>query len=215
MLQLNDSVRNVLCIGAHADDIEIGCGGTLMHLLAVQPDLHVHWCVFSADQERAREARLSAQLYLSQTKSHQIDIQSFRDSYFPSQYTLIKEYLHSVQSAVKPDLIFTHRMEDRHQDHRLLSELTHCVFRGPLILEYEIPKFDGDLLPMNMVVPCSREHSDLKIARLFQCFQSQSSRSWFDEEMFRGHLRMRGIEGGSGSKYAEAFCLRKTVLRIA
>lgn len=213
-LQLNESLRSVLCIGAHADDIEIGCGATLAALLAAKPDLIIHWSVFSADQQRAEEARRSAELYLSETKSHHIDIQMFRDSFFPSQYAPIKEHMHSIANVMNPDLIFTHRLEDRHQDHRLLSELTHSVFRGPLILEYEIPKFDGDLLPINLVAPCSREDCEQKIKRLFDCFESQTKRTWFDEEVFQSQMRMRGIEGGSGTTYAEAFYLRKTILEI-
>ncbi len=213
-LHLGEQVRSILCLGAHADDIEIGCGATLAALIAARPYLHIQWVVLSADSVRAEEAKRSAGVYLGGLSSSSFEVQAFRDSYFPSQYGEIKDYMHGLQRQHMPDLIFTHRQEDQHQDHRLVSELTRSVFRGPLVLEYEIPKFDGDLAGMNLLVPCTVEGGDQKIDRLKRCFPSQAERYWFEDEVFRGHLRMRGIECGPATKYAEAFFLRKSTLVI-
>ncbi|MCM2375152.1 PIG-L deacetylase family protein [Aporhodopirellula aestuarii] len=212
--QLSDNVESVLCLGAHADDIEIGCGATLASLVDARPNLHVDWVVLSGDSTRREEAEQSAHCYLEKLESSNVEVHAFRDSYFPGQYVEIKEFLHSLAKRTQPDLIFTHRIEDRHQDHRTIGELTWNVFRGPTILEYEIPKFEGDLLGANVIVPCSEEDCQRKVSRLMEHFDSQKQRSWFDVDVFRGHMRLRGIEGACDLQFAEAFWLRKATFSL-
>ncbi|MBA3831260.1 MAG: PIG-L family deacetylase [Chthoniobacterales bacterium] len=210
MLQFNIPQRanNILCLGAHADDIEIGCGGTLLKWAAERPDLNVRWVVFTAEGKRAGEARASAKALLLKTSSKVI-VKNFRGSFLPFQGTRIKEFLETLKESYEPDLVFTHYREDRHQDHRLLSDLAWNTFRNHLVLEYEIPKYDGDLGTPNLFVPLDRELSLRKAAHLCRHFQTQTNKHWFSEETFLALMRLRGVE--CGARYAEAFYCRKLV----
>ncbi len=207
-----DNLRTILCLGAHSDDIEIGCGGTLLKLLAERPGLKVHWVVFSAEEARAKEAKASAEGLLSRAASKQIILHQFPDTCFPFVGMEVKNVFRQLQSEVSPDLVFTHRLEDRHQDHRLLAELTWNAFRNHLILEYEIPKYEGDLGTPNFFVPLSSEISDQKVKHLMQHFTSQQQRTWFTAETFKSLMRLRGVECNAPENYAEAFYCRKVVI---
>jgi LmbE family N-acetylglucosaminyl deacetylase len=203
----------VLAIGCHPDDIEIGCGGTILELAGRRPELEVTWLVLSADGERAAEARASAAGFLAGlTAEPQVFVESFRDSFFPYLGTALKERFEQLKSEVSPDVVFTHAATDLHQDHKLACELTWNTFRDHLILEYEIPKWDADLASPNVYVPISEPVAERKIELLLEHFQSQRDRHWFTEDLFRALLRLRGMEAGSPSTYAEGFRARKLVL---
>jgi len=204
------SLRKILCLGAHCDDIEIGCGGTLLRLADENPGLTITWVVFSSTPSRRREALQSARLFLKGVKRRRIVIKSFRDSYFPYQGAKIKDFVSSLKSE-SPDLIFTHYRDDLHQDHRLLSELTRNAFRNHLILEYEIPKYDGDLGSPNYFAQISEATAAHKIRYILQAFKSQMAKPWFSEDTFYALLRLRGIESGTGQKFAEGFYCRKAL----
>lgn len=206
-----DSVPRILCLGAHSDDIEIGCGGTVLKLLRQYPGAYVHWVVFSAFGERITEARASAAMFLRGAGQTQIAVEQFRDGYFPFEGAAIKDYVERLK-AFQPDLVFTHYRDDRHQDHRLLSDLTWNTFRDHLVLEYEIPKFDGDLGSPNVFVYLDDELCRQKVAILHECFATQRDKPWFTEETFRALLRLRGIESRAPGAYAEAFYGRKVVI---
>jgi LmbE family N-acetylglucosaminyl deacetylase len=213
MLRLGfGQVRSVLCLGAHADDIEVGCGGTLLRLLAEQPEVSVHWVVLSAPGVRKDEARAGAGLFLAKAQESRLAIKDYRDSYFPYQGADIKDYFHELAAETSPDLVFSHHREDRHQDHRLVSELTYCAFRDQPILEYEIPKYDGDLGQPNVFVPLDEADCRRKVESIVGAFQSQHEKKWFTEDTFWATLRIRGLECNSTSKYAEAFHCRKLSL---
>lgn len=201
----------VLCLGAHCDDIEIGCGGALMELNRRFPGMRFVWVVFSGEDAREQETRAAAAALLDGANVS-IEVHRFRESYFPYAGGEIKEALESLRSRVAPDLILTHHLGDRHQDHRVIAELTWNAFRSHAILEYEIPKYEGDLGHPQVYCPLSAGSAELKIETLLRCFPSQHTRQWFDEELFRGHLRLRGIECNSPSRYAEAFHGRKIVI---
>jgi len=203
------SIRQVLCLGAHADDIEIGCGGTILKVLSQYPDVHVQWVVFGASGTRKSEAENSASRFLRDARSRHIEVKSFRDGFFPYQGAEIKEFFEDLKTALRPDLIFTHHESDRHQDHRLLSELAWNTFRDHVILEYEIPKYDGGLGSPCLFVPLTEEERRRKIEMLLAGFPSQASRSWFSEATFDAIMRLRGIESNAPSGYAEAFYCRK------
>ena len=209
-----EDVNTVLCFGAHADDIEIGCGGTVLRLLDANPQLHVHWCVFSGGVVREREARESAKRFLAGAERTTVDVFNFRDSYFPDQWARIKETVSAVSEQTNPDLIFSHRLEDRHQDHRVIAELTWCAFRDHLILEYEIQTVDGGLGQPNFYAPLSDRVRDSKIATILECFVSQTDKAWFDAELFRALMRLRGSECHADSGYAEAFHCRKVTFQV-
>ncbi len=210
----SDSAYRVLCLGAHCDDIEIGCGGTILRLAKTYKDAIFYWVIFSSDQERAREARESADIFLKYANSKTIVIQNFRNSFFPFTGSAIKEYFEQLKQEFSPDLIFTHYRNDLHQDHRLISELTWNTFRNHLILEYEIPKYDGDLGSPNLFVYLDESISHKKIQVILDSFQSQRQKYWFEEEAFLSILRLRGVESNAPSKYAEAFYCRKMVLGL-
>ena len=214
MLNLSlNSVRRVLCLGAHSDDIEIGCGGTLLKLIEEIPGLEVYWVVFNASNSRYGEAKDSASEYLAPLGEERatIKICSFRESYFPAQWADIKDRFREIAKDFAPDLVFTHTREDRHQDHRVLSDLTWNAFRNNLVLEYEILKYDGDLGKPNLYVPLSEQRTARKIELLFKHFKSQaSSKHWFDGDSFKALARIRGLE--CASIYAEAFHARKLTL---
>src|SRR5689334_4001523 len=203
---------SVLCLGAHADDIEIGAGGTILTWIASGVLMDVHWCVLSATGERASEAKASAVDYLTGAASLQIEIAQFRDSFFPYQGSLIKEWITDLSARINPDVILTHRRDDMHQDHRELCSLTTNAFRNHLILEYEIPKWDGDLGSTNLYMPLQAKVVERKIELIHAHFGSQGSKDWFDGEVFRGIARLRGMECRAPDRYAEAFVVRKGVL---
>lgn len=205
-------LQRILCLGAHCDDIEIGCGGALLKLSATHPHLHVDWIVFSSNAERAREATASAEAFLAGVQSKRIQILDFRDSFFPYHGLAIKEHFERLKSECDPDWIFTHYRHDLHQDHRVLNELTWNTFRNHFILEYEIPKYDGDLGSPNFFIHLDEVTCQTKIAYLMRHFQSQENKHWFTEETFLAILRLRGIESRAPSQHAEAFHVRKAVI---
>ncbi len=200
--------RNILCLGAHADDIEIGCGGTLLRWISARPDLNVRWVVFTAEGKRANEAKASAKALLQRTKA-KVSVANFRTSFLPFEGTKVKDHFEKLHKSFEPDLIFTHYREDRHQDHRLLSDLTWNTYRDHVVLEYEIPKYDGDLSSPNFFVPLEEELARKKAAHLCRYFQTQGNKHWFAEETFLALMRLRGME--CASAYAEAFYCRKLV----
>ncbi|MFV0316428.1 MAG: PIG-L deacetylase family protein [Microthrixaceae bacterium] len=215
VLEGRDRAPVVLCLGAHGDDIEIGCGGTVLRLVEGFPTAQFHWVVFSGDERRRGEATASAEAFLSGGDRTQVEVHGFRESYFPHDWAPIKDTFEELATAVRPDLILTHCLEDRHQDHRTVSELTHNTFRNHLILEYEIPKYDGDLAPVGVFVPLSQAHMDRKADLLMEHFGSQRSRSWFDRRTFEGLARLRGVECNSSGGFAEGFRSRKVTLGIS
>jgi LmbE family N-acetylglucosaminyl deacetylase len=207
-----DALRRVLLIGAHADDIEIGCGGTILRLIETRPGLEVCWVVLSGGAERSAEAKASARRFLEGATSPQIIVQGFRDGYFPYDGAQVKDFFEELQTMVEPDVIFTHGREDRHQDHRLVSELTWNTFRNHLILEYEIPKYDGDLGSPNVFVELSAEICRRKTCALLEGFPSQRSKHWFTEDLFLSVMRLRGMECRASSRFAEGFYGHKILL---
>ena len=210
-----DTVNSILCIGAHADDIEIGCGGTILSLLKQRNDLDIRWVVLSGNQTRAAEARSSAERFLTGPCIHQVEIASFQDACFPySDAMAIKGYFRELSQSYSPDLIFTHRRDDAHQDHRFVADLTWQHFRQNLILEYEIPKYEGDLGQPSVFVPLGKEAAEAKIEMIVSEFQSQHDKQWFNPDTFRSLHRIRGIECQSSSGFAEAFHCRKLMLSV-
>ena len=202
----------LLAIGAHADDIEIGCGATILRLVAEHPGLAVDWLVLSGHGDRAGEAADSAAAFLAGAGATRVMVEGFRDGFFPYDGGAVKERFERLKAEVAPDLVLTHRLEDRHQDHRLVAELTWNTFRDHLILEYEIPKYEGDLGRPNLYVPVGQEHGERKVELLRKCFPSQAGRSWWSDDTFWATLRLRGIECNAPGRYAEAFQARKLVL---
>ncbi len=205
-------VNRILCLGAHADDIEIGCGGTLLRLLQERPKVSVDWIVFSAAGPRRAEAQTSAELFLHGCVSSQIVIHDFHDSFFPAAWSEIKDCFAHLARQLQPDLVFTHRRDDAHQDHRVLAELTWCAFRNHAILEYEIPKYEGDLGQPNVLVPLSAASTRRKSELLLQAFVTQRAKPWFTAETFQSLARIRGIECCAPEGYAEGFHARKLSL---
>jgi LmbE family N-acetylglucosaminyl deacetylase len=203
---------SVLCIGAHADDIEIGAGGTILDWIAAGVLLDVNWCVLSAAGMRAVEARASAAAFLEGARSVTLHLGEFRDSYFPYEGGAIKEWMAEMLKQTNPDVIFTHRSTDAHQDHREISQLTSNIFRDHLTFEYEIPKWDGDLERSNLYMPLTEAAMERKIELLLMHFGSQRSKDWFDVETFRGLARLRGLECRAPGRYAEAFSVKKMTL---
>lgn len=208
-----DRVRTVLCLGAHADDIEIGCGAALAELLAQNHgEIDVHWVVFSADERRRQEAQDAAKRLLADARRRTVTVHGFRDTCFPYEGAAIKERFGELRNEVVPDAIFTHRREDLHQDHRVLSELTWCAFRDHLILEYEIPKYEGDLGQPNLFFPVAEAACRRKIDTLLDAFTSQRDKPWFSADTFWSLLRLRGVECNSPTRFAEAFTVRKLLV---
>ncbi len=206
---LPQGTRKILCLGAHADDIEIGCGGTLLKWIEKQPTLKVYWVVFAAEGKRAKEARESAKAILGQTAVKMV-VKQFRMSFLPFQGEKVKDYFETLKKSFQPDVVFTHYRDDRHQDHRVLSDLAWNTFRDHLILEYEIPKYDGDLGSPNVFVPLNRQLARKKTTHLSRFFASQANKHWFAEETFLALMRLRGME--CAAEYAEAFYCRKLVV---
>ncbi len=203
---------SILCLGAHSDDIEIGCAGTILGLLARYSRAQIEWVVLSGGGERGEEARRSAEHILRGTRA-EIRVEDFRDGFFPYQPE-IKEFFESLKGRVKPDIIFTHHRDDLHQDHRTVSGLTWNTFRHHLILEYEVPKYDGELGSPNLFVPLSARIRQRKIRHLMRHFGSQRSKKWYDEQTFLGLMRLRGVECAAVTGYAEGFHCRKAVLGL-
>jgi LmbE family N-acetylglucosaminyl deacetylase len=207
-----DRGLRILCLGAHSDDIEIGCGGTILRLLESHPKSSVHWVVFSAGEIRAREARAGAQLFAGGACPDGPVLKEFPDGFMPYAGERIKPVFEELKNSLSPDLIFTHNRADAHQDHRLISELTWNTFRDHLILEYEIPKYDGDMGRPAVFVPLTGELCRKKVDSLMKAFESQLAKRWFEPETFFSLLRLRGMECNSPSGYAEAFYCRKMIL---
>jgi LmbE family N-acetylglucosaminyl deacetylase len=200
------SPNRVLAVGCHADDLEIGCGGMLLALTRARPDLHVTWVVLAASDARAEEARSSAEQFLARAGSAEVVVHEFRDGFLPYLGGEVKEVFESLK-AVEPDLVLTHTRNDLHQDHRLACELTWNTFRDHLILEFEIPKYDGDLGTPNVFVPLAEEVVTEKLRLVREGFPSQNGKHWFDDELLRSVMRLRGME--CAARYAEAFTGRK------
>ena len=205
---------HVLCLGAHSDDIEIGCGGTILRLIELRPAVRIDWVVFSSTAPRRREALRSADLFLKGVRAKKIAIRSYQDSFFPYMGMKIKEEFERLKRRINPDVIFTHCRHDLHQDHRVLNELTWNTFRDHLVLEYEVPKYDGDLGSPNVFSPLSESTCRTKATLLRQAFRSQASKRWFTDDTFLALMRLRGIESGSQTGFAEAFYARKISLQL-
>jgi LmbE family N-acetylglucosaminyl deacetylase len=202
----------ILCLGCHSDDIEIGCGGTILRLMDDYPGCTVHWVVFSATGTRATEAEEASAQFVGKPRLRGPVLKSFRDGFMPFAGAEVKTVFEELKEVVSPDIIFTHNREDAHQDHRLVAELTWNTFRDHLVLEYEIPKYDGDMGRPTLFVPLSHELCQKKIRLIMDTFQSQRKKRWFREETFSSLMRIRGMECNAPSGYAEAFYCRKLVL---
>lgn len=202
----------VLCLGAHSDDIEIGCGGTILRLIREYPDCRIHWVVFSALGPRKAEAEHGAASFAGPRNLDAVGLNEFQDGFMPYQGAEIKAVFEGLKKHPAPDLIFTHTRKDAHQDHRTLCELTWNTFRNHFILEYEIPKYDGDLGQPNAYVPLTEEDCASKVHHLIETFQTQRSKRWFEESTFLSLMRLRGMESNAASGYAEAFYCRKLLL---
>jgi LmbE family N-acetylglucosaminyl deacetylase len=207
-----DSKLHVLCLGAHSDDIEIGCGGTMLRLIENYPNITVTWIVFGSNGQRSKEAQNSSDQFLKSVKEKEVIIKNYRDGFFPYRGEAIKEYFEQLKQRISPDLIFTHYRKDLHQDHRLICELTWNTFRDHMILEYEVPKYDGDLGVPNFFVHLNEHFCDLKVEYIMSFFKTQKDRHWFTTDTFYSMLRLRGMESRSPGKYAEAFYCRKVIL---
>jgi len=207
-----DSIFRILCLGAHSDDIEIGCGGTVLRILEENPDAEVLWVVMGASGQRADEATASAKSFLARARQKEVIVKEFRDGFFPYIGAEIKGFFEELKRRCAPDLILTHCRNDLHQDHRLVSELTWNTFRNHLILEYEILKYDGDLGTPNVFVHLTESLARRKVGILLDSFRSQVKKNWFTEDAFLAILRLRGLECNAPEKYAEAYHARKLVL---
>jgi LmbE family N-acetylglucosaminyl deacetylase len=207
-----EAPRRVLAIGCHADDIEIGCGGTLLSLIAANPEVEVDWVVLAAPGPRSAEARASATAFLAGAANVRVEVHEFRDGFLPYVGGEVKQVFEDLKGRVDPQLVFTHAGYDFHQDHRLACELTWNTFRNHLILEYEIPKYDGDIGRPNLFVPLTADVVERKLALLDEHFPSQAGKHWFDRETFLGLMRLRGMEAAAPDRYAEAFTSRKVML---
>jgi LmbE family N-acetylglucosaminyl deacetylase len=202
----------ILLLGSHCDDIEIGCGGTLLKLVKQIKQPEIFWVVMSSDNRRKKEALASARAFLESVKLKKIVIKDFKNGFFPFAGSEIKEYFEKLKNTISPDLIFTHYRHDLHQDHRLISDLTWNTFRDHLILEYEIPKYDGDLASPNLYVHLDEAICKKKVEKLLMYFNSQREKGWFSEDLFFSIMRIRGIESNAPTKFAEAFYTRKMVI---
>ncbi len=208
-------VRRVLALGAHSDDLEIGCAGTILALTRADPGVTVHWVVLAAPGERGDEARRCAEAILAGAAERVVEVHSFRDGYLPHSAAEVKDAFEDLKARVDPQLILTHTRDDLHQDHRLVCELTWNTFRDHLVLEYEIPKWDGDVGRPNFYVPLAEPQVEEKLGLLAEHFGSQQGKHWYDVDVFRGLMRIRGMECRSPSGFAEAFVARKLTLAPA
>jgi len=202
----------VLCLGCHSDDIEIGCGGTILRLAAQYADIEFHWVVFSAIGIRESEARRSAELFIDSLRLKGPILKSFPDGFMPYVGAEVKSVFEELKQSVVPDLVFTHSRRDAHQDHRLIAELTWNTFRDHFILEYEIPKYDGDMGQPSVFVPLDIAVCQKKVSYILDTFKSQHSKRWFEPETFLSLMRLRGMECNAPSGYAEAFYCRKLTM---
>lgn len=202
----------LVCIGAHSDDLEIGCGGTILRWLTEYDSVEVVWVVASAVGERAKEAKKSANRLLQRAEAKQILLGDFRDAYFPDEFARLKAFLAVARGVCEPDIVLSHHLEDRHQDHRLIAELTWQLWRNHVIFEYEIPKYEADLGHPNVFVPLETRTAERKIRHLQMHFTSQTKKPWFNPGTFRSLLTLRGLECNAPSGLAEAFHVRKLVL---
>lgn len=209
LLPIHRAPIRLLVLGAHSDDIEIGCGGTVLRLLGESGEAEVRWVVFSAHGVRAKEAEESARSFLKEARNREVVLKSFRDGFFPYDGGEIKAIFEQMKGTFEPDLILTHFRHDLHQDHRLISELTWNTYRNHAILEYEVIKYDGDLGSPNFFVYLDEKTCQRKITVLEECFASQRNRRWFAPETFLSLMRIRGVESNSPSNYAEGFYFRK------
>ena len=208
----NNQPLKILALGAHCDDIEIGCGGALLQLIADYNVAEIHWVVFSSNPVREIEAQKSAEKFLSDVPVKKVIVKCFRNGYFPFVGAEIKDYFEEIKNSFSPNLIFTHYREDRHQDHRCISDLSWNTFRDHLIFEYEIPKYDGDIGNPNFFIPLSEANKQQKTKNLIEYFPSQGDKQWFTENTFESIMRIRGVESNAPSGFAEAFYARKVVL---
>jgi LmbE family N-acetylglucosaminyl deacetylase len=208
-------VKRVLCLGAHSDDIEIGCGGTVLRMIEQSKSIEFYWLVLSSNPTRAAEAERSANAFLGRARKKTVVVKSFRDGFLPYLGPPVKECFEELKKAFTPDVIFTHCRHDLHQDHRLVCELTWNTFRNHLILEYEVPKYDADLRSPNFFVPLSDAQARKKVNSLMRYFTTQQNKRWFREELFYGLMRLRATEAASHTRYSEAFYCRKALLAAA
>jgi LmbE family N-acetylglucosaminyl deacetylase len=202
---------HLLCLGAHSDDIEIGCGGTILRLLKEYPGMSVHWVVFGTSSQRAQEATRSAETFLKGARSRTIEVKGFRDGFLPYIGGEVKDAFEGLKGYATPDLILTHYRHDLHQDHRLICELTWNTFRDHLIWEYEVPKYDGDLGTPNLYVSLPEQICRRKTDYILKYFQTQRNKRWFTRDVFMGLMRLRGIEAAGPHPFAEAFYGRKVL----
>lgn len=202
----------ILFLGAHCDDVEIGCGATVLRLIEAYPDADFQWVIFSSDEKRAAETRRAAGMLMAGATRSNVTIKTFRNSFFPYIGIELKEFFEELKRSINPDVVFTHHRDDRHQDHRTLSDLTWNSFRSHLIVEYEIPKYDGDLGQPNLYVPVTEVMIQRKIETLMACYATQANHQWFTPDTFAGLMRIRGIECDSPTGYAEAFHARKMIV---
>ena len=207
-----DQILKILCLGAHSDDIEIGCGGTILRLLEENDNVEAHWVVLGSKGRRDREAVASANKFLANAKKKKVIIKNFKESFFPYEGEEIKGFFEVLKKKISPDIIFTHYRNDLHQDHRLISELTWNSYRDHLILEYEVIKYDGDLGTPNFFVHLNEETCHRKIDFLMDSFKTQANRNWFTPDTFLSMLRIRGVESRAPERYAEGFYCRKIIL---
>jgi LmbE family N-acetylglucosaminyl deacetylase len=213
MIELDlGTARNLLVLGAHCDDIEIGVGGTILRLAAEGKLASVTWAVMTSTPEREAEARASAAAFLEDVAETRVEVASFRDGFLPYSGYEVKEHFEWLKGEVQPDLVLTHRRADAHQDHRLVAELTWNTWRDHLVLEYEIPKWEGDLGAPNLFVPLDRELCERKVKLLHEHFPSQTGRRWFTADTFMSVMRLRGLECNSPSDHAEGLYVRKAIL---
>lgn len=202
---------SILCLGAHCDDIDIGCGGALLALLDTHPGIDVTWVAFSAHGERAEELQRSARRFLRKAATARVLTYDHRDGFLPAHFSAVKENFETLKELPSPALIFTHRRDDRHQDHRLIGELTWNTFRDHMILEYEVPKYEGDLATPSAYIGLKPAQVERKIRILLDAYSSQRTKRWFTADTFRGLMRLRGIESGAPSGWAEGFHANKVL----
>jgi len=202
----------ILCLGAHCDDIDIGCGGALLALTRNYKVASVAWVAVASTPERERELRKSASRFLRAAQERQVIAWTFRDAFFPAQFHDIKESFETLKEF-KPDVVFTHQRSEWHQDHRLVNELTWNTFRSHLILEYEIPKYEGGLTTPNVYVPLTAADVERKIKILLDSYPSQRRKAWFTADTFRALARLRGVESGGPTGWAEGFHVSKLLMR--
>ncbi|MCW5632271.1 MAG: PIG-L family deacetylase [Rubrivivax sp.] len=200
-----------LFLGAHSDDIEIGCGGTVIELLKSYPRARVHWVVLSTGAGREVEARQASASLLAGVAEATVEIKEFRGAYFPAELVGLKDYFEDLKRRVRPDVIFTHAREELHQDHRIVGELTWNTWRNHMILEYEIPKYDGGLGSPSVFVRLDEGTVRRKVDMLMEAFRTQHDKAWFTPSTFEALMRLRGVECNAPSGYAEAFYCRKLV----